>query len=356
MPRSKTPTASFRPSRTAAPAPDLIAVLDAPTAIPVTLGAGTPWVGIRAASYRGTVTALGDISLDGQFVGGSDSSFQIVAAAGGSPVNVNLIGTLGASLANYSGVAKFLVTSAHSTLSVDTALGGGSDTLSVPVDVSSTGNLTVTSSAAINATALFHTGSTLTIQTAGLNGSGALSRDAAPLTVVLANALALSGPQTAGFIQPGDTIGLAADNIPNLASFDPSFNFTLPFPASARGTVSEAGTIHLNGSSLTGNGILQPSPRSDLLLDIGSSGATFGSSIIVSARIQAAGDLNIVGVATLNNTLNQFQGVDRQPRKSVLSRSPARPLITLNQPPTWALTSSHSIRWATQAPLNTTTP
>ena len=301
---------------------DLVLGLGSPSALSTTLGLGTPWHGVSASAYRGTITALSDILLNGVYVGGTDSSFQILNAPGGSPVNVTLQGTLALSSANLTGVSSFSAT-ATSTLTADNALGGGAGSSAVPMDVSSNVNLTVASSAAINAPTMFHGGSTLTIQSAGLSGSGVLSRDAASMSFGLANPNALSGPQLAGLIHPGDSVILEASDIQNLNTLDSTTTFLL-----TDGTITQSGTLSINGGGIAigapsplqsgtfAAGILSPSSGQSLLVAIGSQGATFKSALAntldITAPIHATGDINIasssLGDILLDNSANQFLG------------------------------------------------
>ena len=223
--------------------------------------------------------------------------------------------------ANYSGVAKFSVASTSSfhpeataILSVDNALGGGNGSAPVPIDVPSSQNLVVASPAAINAPASFHLASTLTIQSAGLTGTGTLTRENQPMNIVLANAQALSGSQLTGFIQATDNIILAADNIQHLDTLAPKSHYTIP-----QGTFTETGSISLNGATIRGLG--NPSVlQGDLVMNVGASGLSFTTTnpLIISTRIQATGPVSVSydvppvnggnPVIIFNNSNNNFQG------------------------------------------------
>jgi len=283
---------------------------------PVTLGTGTPWQSLDSAAYSGTITANGPFGMYGTYVNGPSTPLTIAHANGIQPVTTSLWNvTLAASFANYAGVSTFS-NAGSATLSVDNALGGAAGTTPIPMDVFAQGNLTVSSPGAINAPVHFYTNSILTIQSPGLFGSGALSRDAAPITISLANPLALSGAQLAGLIQSGDTVILAASDIENLSSLDPSVNLVV-----IGSDYTQSGTLGLGGGGLkvrTPSGTLTPTPGSSSLLQIGGGGATFYGALplSISTAIAANGDVTVQsdtaitshGLVNLENPNNVFHG------------------------------------------------
>jgi hypothetical protein len=270
---------------------DLILGLGAASASPVTIGAGTAWAGLQATGYHGAVTVNSDVFLNGSYTDG----LQILSSA--TPANITLNGDLAISIGYYPGAAKFIATP-NTRLLVDSALGGANGSSPVPIDIPAFANLTITSSAAINAAASFHGNSTLTIQSAGLTGSGGITRDPAPMSFVLANSLALSGPQLSGLIRAGDQVQLSANDIESLNALDPAVTIVIP-----SGTITQSTPLSLNGAGLIVNGTLLATPGSSFAINIGSAGATLdGAGGTIAAPVNTTGNLTVGSKATASTS------------------------------------------------------
>ncbi len=307
----------------------------------LTLGTGTPWLGVAGGgvngasiSYNGVLTVRSNLILQALTLGSATAnSFSILPDTGISPVVATLRNdTLQLPLANYSGVSKFVVDTGTLILPIPNALGGGSGTTPVPLDVS--GNLTVSDSAALNANVTFHAGSNLTIKAPGLTGTGLLTRDTQPMTINLSDANALTGSQfSAAFVQAGDAVLLTAGNIVGLKNVNPAANFTIP---DGLNFVQQVDGLNLNGGSLflgefDTSFVPGPSAQGDSTIRVGLLGATFagggfyqqgggGGDSAIEVPIIAQGSATFgfpgatstsfqSGAIVLTNTANQFNAV-----------------------------------------------
>ena len=235
--------------------------------------------------------------------------------------------TLAASLNDFSGVFRFLITG-NLTLTSSNALGGAPGTSPAPVEVPSGGSLSVANATAVNSNVLLHANSTLQLG-ASLSGTGIFSRDNAPMNFVINAINGLTGTQvTPSFIQPGDSVTLPTNNVLNLQSL-PALNYIFP----ANGGVSTSGTgssyiafsqaagLNVNGGSIRflstspSRLVEGPLPQGDSALHIGPAGATISApgsaptvntSIFTSAtidvRIIAQGPITI-GAAPANGAV-----------------------------------------------------
>ena len=264
---------------------DLLPIFNGTTSINFSVGAGTPWQGFgttAAATYEATVTANSNFLLAGGWFRCRLIPFKIVVPAGNAPVTVTINGANFNGPSNFSGVDHFDVTG-RLFLNAANDLGGANTTAPAPTNILANATLEVASASAINGSVLLRAGSNLTIDSAGLTGTGTISRDNQPLTVDLNNIAALGGSQFhASFIQPGDTVLLPVNNIVGLKNINPAATYALD--NSNASSLSQAEGFNINGGTLTfvsiGTQSLDtgPAAQGDSTIRIGTLGASISSA------------------------------------------------------------------------------
>jgi hypothetical protein len=339
---------------------DLIPVVHTTAPLTVAVGTGTPWAGLAGGTtqaFIGTLIGNSDFVLAGGLLGnGTAASFGIAAPSpGGSPVIVTVqAATISSPLSDYAGVSRFSITGTLRILGAN-GLGGVNGTTPVSADV--TGTVITGDPAALNGNVTLHAGSSLEIDSAGLSGTGIISRVGGAITLMLGNANALTGSQINGsFLQAGDVVDLAANNVVGLKSLNGGLNFVV----GGNRQVQQGEGININGGSLFFSNpeqslVAGTAAQGDSTIHIGASGATiagygnYSESFNTSSGdsgiavpIMAAGTVNFgyaanapsdtSGAIVLANTSNQF-GLVNVNNMTLVAASPATltgASITLN--------------------------
>ena len=146
----------------------------------------------------------------------------------------------------------------------------------MPLEIGNGATVIADNVAALNANVLIHTGGTLIIKAAGLNGTGIISRDSGPITLGLDDPKALLGPEISGsFLVPGDSVRLQASNVVGLKQLNPALNYVIDAPS----TTQQGEGFNINGGTLffrNPGQSLQTGPAAvgDSTIRIGTQGAT----------------------------------------------------------------------------------
>ena len=241
---------------------DLLVLFAKTTTTNFTLGSGTPWIGLgtTVGNYEGTLTANSNFIIAKGSFSSPSVPFKILVPAANAPVVVTIQSATLAGPSNFSGVDHFDATG-RLFLSAANDLGGANSTAPATVNILANATLEVSNASAINGSVFLRAGSTLTIDSAGLTGTGTISRDNQPLTLNLNNTAALSGSQLpANFTQPGDNVLLSLNNIVGLKNLNPAANFILPLSS----PLTQADGFSINAGSLAFStaSIGKPRPRS----------------------------------------------------------------------------------------------
>ncbi len=102
-------------------------------------------------------------------------------------------------------------------------------------EIGNSATVIANNAAALNANVLIHTGGTLIIKAAGLNGTGIISRDSGPITLGLGDPNALQGSEISGsFLVPGDSVRLQASNVVGLKQLNPALNYVIDAPSTTQ--------------------------------------------------------------------------------------------------------------------------